>query len=106
MISLKSGSITYGDWQAGFSNVFDDHLFDGQEYTFTVESRKRNGDNPHVILELQTISQDLYYFLKSYLVFRISTDDVYMTPIGLYSNIKDGWGILGSLSYDRHIIYY
>ena len=29
-----------------------------------------------------------------------------MTPIGLYSNIKDGWGILGSLSYDRHIIYY
>ena len=96
----------FGDWQAGFSNVFDDHLFDGQEYTFTVESRKRNGDNPHVILELQTISQDLYYFLKSYQVFRISTDDVYMTPIGLYSNIKDGWGILGSLSYDRHIIYY
>ena len=96
----------FGYWPAGFSNVFDDHLFSGQEYTFTVESRKPRGKNQHVIVELQTISQDLYYFLKSYQVFRISTDDVYMTPIGLYSNIKDGWGILGSLSYDRHIIYY
>ena len=96
----------FGDWKAGFSNVFDDHLFNGQSYTFTVETRKRYCDNPRVIVELETISQDLYYFLKSYQVFRISTDDVYMTPIGLYSNIKDGWGILGSLSYDRHIIYY
>ena len=96
----------YGYWEEGFSNVFDDHLFNGQEYTFTVETRKPLGENQHVIVELQTISQDLYYFLKSYQVFRISTDDVYMTPIGLYSNIKDGWGIFGTMSYDRHIIYY
>ena len=96
----------FGDWKAGFSNVFDDHLFNGRSYTFTVESRKRYCDNPRVIVELETISQDLYYFLKSYQVFRISTDDVYMNPIGLYSNIVNGWGILGSLSYDRHIIYY
>ncbi len=96
----------YGYWKEGFSNVFDDHLFNGQEYTFMVESRKPCGENQHVIVELQTISQDLYYFLKSYMLFRISTDDVYMTPIGLYSNIQDGWGILGALSYDRHIIYY
>ncbi|MBR6285335.1 MAG: DUF4249 domain-containing protein [Muribaculaceae bacterium] len=96
----------YGQWAEGFSNVFDDHLFNGHDYTFTVESRKPRGENQHVIVELQTISQDLYYFLKSYMQFRISTDDVYMTPIGLYSNIRDGWGILGTLSYDRHIIYY
>ena len=96
----------FGYWKEGFSNVFDDHLFNGQEYTFTVETRKPLGENQHVIVELQTISQDLYYFLKSYLLFRISTDDVYMTPIGLYSNIRDGWGIMGALSYDRHIIYY
>ncbi len=96
----------FGDWKAGISNVFDDHLFNGQDYTFTVESRKRYGEKPQVILELQTITPDMYYFLKSYQQFRISTDDVYTNPIGLYSNVGGGWGILGSLTYDRHIIYY
>lgn len=96
----------YGGWKAGISNVFDDHLFNGQDYTFTVESRKRYGEKPQVILELQTIPPDMYYFLKSYQQFRISTDDVYTNPIGLYSNVANGWGILGSLTYDRHIIYY
>ena len=96
----------FGAWKAGMTNVFDDHLFNGQEYTFTVDSRKRNGDNPRVIVELQSISQDLYYFLKSYMLFRISTDDVYTTPVGIYSNIDNGWGIFGTLSYDAHTIYY
>lgn len=96
----------YGDWEAGMTNVFDDHLFDGQDYTFTVETRKRYGDNARVIVELETLNADLYYFLKSYMLYRISTDDVYLTPIGLYSNIDNGWGILGTLSYDRHILYY
>lgn len=96
----------YSDWPAGFSNVFDDNLFDGQEYTFTVETRKRYGDNARVIVELQTISSDLYYFLKSDMLFRISTDDSYMSPISLHTNVENGWGIFGSLSYDRHIIHY
>ncbi|MBE6263631.1 MAG: DUF4249 domain-containing protein [Prevotella sp.] len=97
---------SYAGWKAGMTNVFDDHLFNGQEYTFTVESRKRFGKNPRVIVDLQSISQDLYYFLKSYMLFRISTDDVYTTPVGIYSNIENGWGIFGTLSTDQHVIYY
>lgn len=96
----------FGDWKAGMTNVFDDHLFNGQEYTFTVETRKRFGKNARVIVDLQSISQDLYYFLKSYMLFRISTDDVYTTPVGIYSNIENGWGIFGTLSSDQHVIYY
>lgn len=90
------------------SDIFttDDHLFDGQDYTFTVETRKRYGDKARVIVELETLDADLFYFLKSYMLYRISTDDAYLTPIGLYSNIDNGWGILGTLSYDRHILYY
>ena len=96
----------YGSWEAYFSNVFDDTLFDGQDYTITVNSRKRSATPNYIILELQSISKDFYYFLKSMQVYRISTEDVYSTPVSLYCNIADGWGILGSLSYDRHIIYY
>ena len=97
---------SYAGMKAGMTNVFDDHLFNGQEYTFTVESRKRFGKNARVIVDLQSISQDLYYFLKSYMLFRISTDDVYTTPVGIYSNIENGWGIFGTLSSDQHVIYY
>ena len=97
---------SYAGMKAGMTNVFDDHLFNGQEYTFTVETRKRFGKNARVIVDLQSISQDLYYFLKSYMLFRISTDDVYTTPVGIYSNIENGWGIFGTLSSDQHVIYY
>lgn len=96
----------WGDWEAGITNVFDDHLFDGSDYTCTVESRKRYGDDPKVVIELQTISPDMYYFLKSYQQIRITTDESFTTPVGLYSNVNGGWGIVGSLTYDRHIIYY
>lgn len=96
----------FSGWDAGFSNVFDDHLFNGENHTLTVETRMRYGENPRVDVELQSINKDLYYFLKSYQLFRMTTDDSYMTPIGLYSNIDNGWGIFGTLSYDRHVIYY
>ncbi len=96
----------YGMWPAKFSNVFDDHIFNGEDYDVTVQTRKRKGKDPYVFIELQSISQDLYFFLKSYMIYRISTDDVYTTPIGLHSNVDNGFGILGAVSYDRHIIYY
>lgn len=96
----------FGDWKAGMSNVFDDHLIDGSDYTFTVESRMMKGDNPRVVVELQTIPAEMYYFFKSYMQIRITTDDSYTSPIGLYSNVENGWGIFGSLSYDRHTISY
>lgn len=96
----------FGEWEARFSTVFDDHLFNGENYEFTVQSRKRSGTQAHVAVELQALSPELYYFLKSYMIFRFSTNDVYTSPIGLYSNVTNGWGYLGSLSYDRHIVYY
>ena len=96
----------FGDWKAGVTNVFDDHLIDGRDYTFTVESRMMKGDNPRVIVELQTIPAEMYYFFKSYLQIRIATSDSYTSPVGLYSNVENGWGIFGSLSYDRHTVYY
>ncbi len=95
----------YGSWQAYFSDVFDDAIFNGKTYTITVNSRKRAEEPAYTIVELQSISPDLYYFLKSMQLYRISTDDIYTTPIAIFSNIDNGWGILGTLSYSRHVIY-
>ena len=94
----------YGSWEPYFSNVFDDHLIDGDRYTVNVHSRKRAESPSYTIIELQSISRDLYYFLKSMQLYRISTDDVYSTPIGIYGNIDNGWGIFGSVSKNTYVI--
>lgn len=99
-------TVGYGSWQPYFSDVFDDALFNGKTYTITVNSRNRAEEPAYTIVELQSISPDLYYFLKSMQLYRISTDDIYSTPIGLYGNIDNGWGILGALSYSRHVIHH
>lgn len=96
----------YGLWPARFSNIFDNHLFQGKDYTVTVRTRKRRGHDPKVWVELETLSPDLYYFQKSYQIYRISTDDVYTTPVGIYSNINNGYGIFGAVSRDTLSIHY
>lgn len=94
----------YGSWDAYFSNVFDDHIFDGQQYGITVNSRKRNEAVNYTIVELQSISPELYYYLKSMQQYRISTDDAFTTPIGIYGNVSNGWGVLGSVNKHTYII--
>ena len=86
--------------------MFDDHLFDGKDYTFKVHSRKQKGENPRVYVELETISPDFYYYWRSYEVIRVNADESYLTPTALYSNVQGGWGVMMSLSYDRHTISY
>lgn len=100
-IDLKKG---YGSWSAFFSNVFDDHLIDGKNYHLTVNSRKRIDPETFTIIELQSISPDLYYFLKTMQIYRISTDDCYQTPVGLYCNVVNGWGYFGAINTHSYTI--
>ena len=93
-------------WPANFSNVFDDRIFDGTSYTFTVESRQRFGENPHVVVELQSITPELYYYLKSIMLYRITDQDSYTEAIQIYSNVDNGWGIAGGISGEKQIIYF
>ncbi len=96
----------YGLIPAYFSNVFDDELINGQEYEITVETRMRSKSEipPYVIVELQHLSPDLYYYLKDIEVFRISDFDLYDNPIQIWSNVSGGWGVFGAMTYDTHII--
>lgn len=102
----RSLPVGYGLWDKNFSDVFDDHLIDGQDCTITVSGRKRSWSKRRMIVELQSISPEMYYFLKSLMVYRISVDDVYSTPVQIYSGITNGWGVLGSVSGIPHTIEY
>jgi hypothetical protein len=95
---------SYGGWPAHFSNVFDDHLFNGKKYTFTVETRMRFGNNPHAVIELQSITKDFYYYLRSVMLYRVTDQDSYSEAIQIYSNVNSGWGILGGLNAEKHVV--
>lgn len=96
----------YGYLPAYFSNVFDDELINGKEYEFTVETRMRRASEitPYVIIELQNLSPDLYYYLKDIEVFRINDFDLYDNPIQINCNVTGGWGVLGAMTYDTHMV--
>ncbi|NDW12910.1 DUF4249 domain-containing protein [Bacteroides sp. 214] len=95
---------SYGGWAAYFSNVFDDNLFNGKEYTFSVETRLRYGERKHCVIELQSITSDFYHYLKSVMLYRITDQDAYTESIQIHSNVKDGWGILGAIGTEKHIV--
>lgn len=122
---LTSG---FGGWPAFYSDVFDKtHLTGG--HTFTIDSPKpkeyygskdyfadkyfimeqvlEEPDVPaRVMVELQALSPELYYYLKSIELFRITESDAFSEPVQIYSNVQNGWGIFGALSYDRHFVEY
>lgn len=103
----------YGLLDAYFNSAFDDHLIDGKDCVITVESRIRRRMSGfflrckrYVMVDLLSISPDLYYFQKSMAKYRISLSDVFTNPIGIHSNVNGGWGIVGSASSKRYIIPY
>ncbi|MCR5574721.1 MAG: DUF4249 domain-containing protein [Bacteroidaceae bacterium] len=120
----------FGGWPAYFSNVFDNSLMQGKDYSFTLDSPKpskhfsrssaQGADGEvifetrecgeefpaRVMVELQAISPALYRYLKSVELYRVSENDAFSEPIQIYSNVHHGWGIFGSLSSQRLIINY
>ena len=123
---LSSG---FGGWPAYFSSVFDITHKGGEELTFSLDSPKpevyrgpssyfkgkenimrqqvSEPDVPaRVMVELQALSPELYHYLKSVELFRITESDAFSEPVQIYSNVHNGWGIFGALSYDRHFVEY
>lgn len=113
-----------GGWDTNFSTVFDNSLMKSGSYTFTIDSPKAcntsgylraltshlSSDGPEfasrVMVELQAISPELYKYMKSLQLYQVSSNDTYSEPVQIYSNVQNGWGILGALSYDRHFVEY
>ena len=113
-----------GGWDTNFSTVFDNSLIRNGNYTITIDSPKASNTSgylralsvplsndgpdfkPRVMIELQAISPELYKYMKSVQIYQSSAIDIYAEPVQIYSNVQNGWGILGALSYDRHFVEY
>lgn len=113
-----------------FSSTFDDTLFDGGEYTFSINVSKElqieryswfNKDyfqsystqrddidhayriNPRVMIELEALSPDFFMYLRSIEKnSRISQTDA--EPVKVHYNAHKGFGIFGAMSYCRQYV--
>lgn len=114
----------FGGWPSFFSNIFDDSKLNGGNGTFVVDSPKIPASGrsilsskemweeeispvpARVMVELQAISPELYRYLKSVELYRVTESDAFSEPVQIYSNVQNGWGIFGSLSSQRIFIPY
>lgn len=94
-----------GNWPRYFSNIFSDQRFNGTQHKFTINvDLVAPREQTKLIVELQSITKELYFYLKSLMLYSITPQDEYTEAIQIYSNVTDGWGIVGAVNTDRHVI--
>lgn len=91
----------WGQWDAFFSDVFDDSLFNGTSYEFDIKAHDGgwyNSEWPSYLISLQSITEDYYHYLKSLQLYRITRTDAYNEGVYFHSNNEGGWGVLGGIT--------
>ncbi|MFO7756698.1 MAG: DUF4249 domain-containing protein [Bacteroidales bacterium] len=91
--------------------VFTDRLFNGSDYTMTINYTSPNNhtDSYDVILKFNSVSSDYYYYKRKLAIFTSTLyADVFFggpEPVELYSNIKGGYGIFASYTSSEYVIH-
>lgn len=95
-------------WDAGMTNIFDNHLFKNGSYEVEVSSRLLVGSDRHVEIELQRISREYYYYLRAFYLYRInslySSSGLYTSTIYVPTNVQGGWGVVGAMTQGKTIL--
>lgn len=92
---------SYGSWPAFFSNVFDDKLFDGTTRDIALHvSRDCDGmECTGMEVRVQSLSKDMYLYMKSYMQYRLRSNyDDGSGSFYIYSNVDNGYGIVGGVA--------
>ena len=94
----------FSAWASKFSNVFDDRQFKNGEYVVEIETRLLKGEDRKLRVELQSLTSDYYRYLKSFELYRITSDDDFAENIYIHSNVANGLGIVAGLNSDVHMM--
>lgn len=90
--------------------IFPDDLFDGKEYTINIYFPLARGshmlkDKILVQFELQSLTESYYMYMRT--LEQSNNSDIFTQPVRVYSNVKNGYGILGlydSTSYEFYVM--
>ena len=93
--------------------IFTDETINGKEYELKfsitmnpVELDTTVGEFFAYRIELQSITKDMYYYLKSIDQQEIMYQFPFSEPIPVYSNVENGIGVLGSYSSSAYPVFY
>lgn len=102
----SSSAGVFDDVPQNIFNIFNDDLIDGKEYTlsFSYSLSAYPEANNRTIIYLQAITEDLHKYLKTYSAQYYFGDDFLLEPIQVYTNVKNGGGILGSYNANKFIV--
>lgn len=93
-----------GDTNTSMFAIFSDELFQDKEYTINVYVKFDNfiDADQYVKVEIHSLSENLYKYLRS--VELASNGDNFSEPVKIFSNIKGGYGMLGTFTFDEKVI--
>ena len=87
--------------------VFNDDLFDGEEYSleFSFNTYYYEWGHKKVTVYLMSVTEDYYLYLKSYSSQIYFEDNPFSEPVQIYTNIENGAGLMGAYNYDGVLVY-
>lgn len=99
-VYFDSNDIVLKDYDGVSEGVaFNDELFNGKNYSLSVDiqnDRIEDCEDAQLLVELHSISEDWYKYLKTLAKHRDSRDNPFSEPVFVYSNLASGMGIVGS----------
>ena len=91
----------FGNYIFNQYGIFSDELIAGKEYDLTLKFFESGFDQEYFefyiyLIELYSISKDLYLYLKSLSAHYTTDGDFISEPVIVYTNIQNGLGIVGT----------
>lgn len=97
------------DPSEGFSGVsqttFDDHLFNGEQRSFTLNTQSNFPSTFRLVVELTSLDRSAYRYEQSLALQINAQGNPFVEPAPVFNNIENGYGIFGSLAVARDTIF-
>lgn len=103
LLSPDAESGIFGTDESNSFSVFSDELIDGKEHVlnFSLGYNPEPPDTAYhefhrIVIYFQSITEDLYSYLRSYSAQWSGGDGVFTEPVIVYSNVEGGLGVFGA----------
>jgi len=88
-------SLNLSDEQYVFSRAFDDKLFDGNRKEIKVYMEDTRDYDAFLEVHISKVTQATYFYHNSFFGFVEADGNPFAQPVQVYSNVDEGFGILG-----------